>query len=555
MCSQTQKISLRFFAVIYLILVQYVQYNTGGAATDLPYNLTTVLGLIIFILWGLYITAEKKIVFISNFNLFNILFLLLIFIPLAYSNSNLKFFEGHYFFTIAMVICSLIVLDQITTSDTFRVKLLFIVLVSANLSAILATLQYFSFFPFDYATKYARPSGNFGQVNLLASYLSAGLSCAFYIVHQKSRLLRKKSYKLILFASSIFLPCITIMTLSRIGWISVLIILLVNSILYFRKPSEIFKWMLIGSIISTLLSSYILSTQSSAQSTIKHKLEAVGQRGQIYSLSLELLQENLLNGTGYGQFEKSIFEKSQSTERYQGTHSLTHPHNEILFIAIQGGIVAIMGLLLLIALFVKGILYCSFSTFLSNFALLIPLIIHSQLELPLFASTPHLFTLFFLLYIVYPKTQKIRLKNYPGPYLFKPVSIAFGATALIFYISGLHTLRLAYLYSSTHQNFDVYTQLVNPFIHQEKYQNNLARNKLLNSLPTNDDVKNELVEYYRNKMEKQPRPANLNNLCLTYLKFNQMKKANEVLAELKEYFPLYNEKENKKGCGAMLNKK
>ena len=129
-------------------------------------------------------------------------------------------------------------------------------------------------------------------------------------------------------------------------------------------------------------------------------------RKTTYLLTLELIKENPAIGIGYGKFLKSFREhyaERKSTDpniQLLGNNNMDHPHNEILFWTVEGGIVPLLGILFIVGSFLNIVWKAKKNIAWSQIIVLLPITIHLQLELPFYISAIHWFTFIFLTFIV-----------------------------------------------------------------------------------------------------------------------------------------------------------
>lgn len=541
MFTQTQKISLLLLALTYLLLTSYFQHHTGGAATDLPYNLTSTLGAIIFLSWGLLHFARQPNLRVSSFNKVLFIALCLISIPTLYPHSDTGFIVGHYLFSLWLCWCCILVLDQITLTRLWRNNLFLLLILSASIQSVVVVWQYFSLYPFDYLPLYSRPTGLIGQTNLLVSYLAMALGTVFYL------LLKNKKQYLTSYQQGLFLFVIPLFTLiivysgSRTGLISLLLITIISTWAVSKSSSKQLKqWLLLLWLSIGLGFSAQLSLQPESTEFLSHKATNAGQRGDIYPPSIELLQENALIGIGYGNFERAIFDKTLLNYQ-QGSsgvilNSLQHPHNEFLYLAIQGGAAAIFGMLIIMYLGYRA-LGKKLTPALIKLLPITAIAIHSMVELPLVASFPHLFSLLLILYLLTNRTFVASFNNRIGPFIFKPVALVLFLVSSAFYISGLHTIHLTYQYRVERKDAAVYLDIINPYIQRSSYLNSVHAMQLIHQPPGNTESTLKIIQFYQKLIKKSPRPQYYTNLCLAYLKAGNPQKAKKVLSEAKTNFP------------------
>jgi O-antigen polymerase len=115
-------------------------------------------------------------------------------------------------------------------------------------------------------------------------------------------------------------------------------------------------------------------------------------------------------GYGYGGFE-GVFLRNYLTDRAFDPsmrmieYALTHPHNELLYWGVEGGIVPMLGILIAIGTFLMRLARTPWRAALPLLALVSPLTVHVQTELPFYHSAAHWFVLLLLVYFVDVETR------------------------------------------------------------------------------------------------------------------------------------------------------
>ena len=113
--------------------------------------------------------------------------------------------------------------------------------------------------------------------------------------------------------------------------------------------------------------------------------EDPGARTTIYAQSADVIGEHWVLGAGYGRFESAwrnehAQQASPPGNVIGGLHALNHPHNETLFWTVEGGISALIGLLILAVGFLRTFRGCFMARIAGLLALPAPILIHTQTE-------------------------------------------------------------------------------------------------------------------------------------------------------------------------------
>jgi len=127
-------------------------------------------------------------------------------------------------------------------------------------------------------------------------------------------------------------------------------------------------------------------------------------RINMYSIAFELIVQKPLLGHGIGNYLRVW---NLQTGDYFARHPdavlplyITHPHNELVYWLIEGGVVIVLGILAAIVAVVLGLIRCGPRRAAGYTAILLPITLHTQVELPFYISSVHWFLWLFLIFVV-----------------------------------------------------------------------------------------------------------------------------------------------------------
>ncbi|WP_333012617.1 PglL family O-oligosaccharyltransferase [Kluyvera sichuanensis] len=105
----------------------------------------------------------------------------------------------------------------------------------------------------------------------------------------------------------------------------------------------------------------------------------------------QMIAQHPMVGWGYGGFSWSFahFLVDHGIPLTRGVYGLSHPHNDVLFWWVEGGIVALGGLLVMAYGGVKLLLTKTCAKKWAILGCLVPILMHTQLEYPLYQSPVH----------------------------------------------------------------------------------------------------------------------------------------------------------------------
>ncbi len=406
------------FAFLFLIAPFYSQPNIGGTGFYLTLNIPiwVTAGWIIAMAIMLAIKNNQVIYpqrwpFLITFPFIIIAstFFEKIALPIDWLFRQLYVLGGMLF---------LFSLFQFNTSQQFRDKLLYLLVLATGLHGLLSTFQILApeylvhWFPYNPGNV---PRGMFQQSNVNASFLATGVIITLYLISRpsfKSATFLERSLVSICFGLAVY---IVIASGSRIGLLALLISL--PLILWGRfnqlrsQKNQLLALLIIGGIsvfagqegLEKTLDKTALLTEDTYKSARKN----------MYAIGLELISRKPIQGYGIGGFLKNWnLQASDYVSRHPKAYLpefTTHPHNELLFWVIEGGFLAIIGIFSAFFGVLLSLFYCGLKRGLSYGAMLLPITLHTQVELPFYISSLHWFLWLFLIYL--PLKHQIKAIN------------------------------------------------------------------------------------------------------------------------------------------------
>lgn len=308
-----------------------------------------------------------------------------------------------------------------------RAILVSILAVSALLQALIALSQLLfplSFFVrgvlhYDVLSAQSRPIGSLGQVNLLGSFLAMGAGANLWCL--LSLPVRRHSFRFCAWLSLTLIMAALVVTYSRTGWLGGLlacggVFCLTGRYCHWRALAGcVFLGCVISIVVLTLQPRVIVAATHNVSPLAADTFSLDRMRGQSRERRLQMLRvtsalikQHPFTGSGLGSFERrwsdglvALNEVSATPER------VIYPHNELLYVWVEGGAVALAGFLLICVLWMRPAL--SFvrkkyqrgvaAHYFSLWPLTLPLMLHTMTEFPFYLSALH-FVLFLLLWRV-----------------------------------------------------------------------------------------------------------------------------------------------------------
>ncbi|MFW0826792.1 Wzy polymerase domain-containing protein [Cronobacter dublinensis] len=393
---------MKTLLLLLLCLTLFYIPDSGGSGVALPFNLTFLcwLGLVLIILAWRYRNAELKAPR-QPLLLAGGLLLLLPWLLQARGNPGVWVLLAALLLWLALL--------RLPFTPRHRRAALLAVFVLALGQAGTGLLQAFCphlaarLYEFDWLRNQGRPYGIFQQVNLLASFLATGAGCGFLLLLTERR---ARGITAVLITAGLgVLAFVLALNQSRAGAVGAVVVIAalcavagrgkaprVGAALAVMALSAGAGWYITQHVTVMVNGEPFLMARDYAGST--------RERWHILVITWQMIMEKPWLGWGYGTFEYAFsrWALAHPGLGYRYSVPITHPHNELLFMWFQGGVVALAGMLLLVAgwlIMLKNAWRHGREA--TVFALLVvPLLVHLNLEYPFYQSFIH-FGLFLLL--------------------------------------------------------------------------------------------------------------------------------------------------------------
>ena len=500
--------------VTYCLLAAHFTFpNHGGSGLELPQNLVGWCFIALLVGLGFWTWTRRKRVYYTPLTLWFMGGALVLALPQLYPIAVSPGGAGLRLLGLAGGIALFFALQQQPWRHSTWLTLLKLILACIALQTVVGLIQYFVLEPgnilgFDKLAN--RPYGTFQQVNVMASFMATGLLLSIYLIMDdeasKSPSIRGLAYFQI-FASSLLLVAIQ----SRTGQLGALcgILLLLPALLKSRLKIvfKITLLMTLGIILAFL--SRTVVTQFERDLSV---YEDPGVRTVIYEQSADLAISGGLIGQGYGQFESSwrrhhAAKAAPPGNVIRGLHALNHPHNETLYWWVEGGVVALLGLLILAYGFLNGLKALPIQKTGFLLALPTPILIHTQTEYPLYHSTLHWVVLVILFAYIDSQIHQRRWVHLPRVILPAALSLLIPLLTTTLMLTGLQSLlHLTQLEASKPKNYQHLIQIWNPMADIDRFQFHLMELRLLTAISQNDrDELEAFIDWVASRRAIEPR--------------------------------------------------
>jgi O-antigen polymerase len=444
-----KKSFMPLFGLMLVFPLLMTSNNFGGSGLDLSYNLPSWFTASWIIASAIFLALRNQ-KFNYPLNYKYLLIFPIVVLATSLGAENLDpigwLFRQAYIF---MGLLFLFSLFQFSFKNKDIEKTLYLIVISSLLYALLgiAQLIYPEVIFWWLHTHEARiPFGLFRQVNVQATFLVTGVISALYLISRPSFNSTPTSLKVLLLSSIALSNYNILVSGSRIGLLSLLVGVVV--LMFSRRKQLAFKKKTMTAILILALMSTYLSqsgiSQTLAKTVISTESSYSDARMSMYQIGLELVLQKPIQGHGVGSFEKIWSHQASDFLSRNPSASLpvypSHPHNELLFWVIEGGISSFFGLLLFIFGVSAALLKCGVNRGGAYLALLIPISLHTQVELPFYISAIHWFVWLFLVFLPLShasRTVKIGLSSMA----MKSIQVTVVTIAFLISLFMLNTQR------------------------------------------------------------------------------------------------------------------
>lgn len=436
--------SLALLLAWMLVILPLYQPNMGGVGLALPQNIfawgaMALLTLIVFLplcagRWHIITTPTARLLFIGIM----VLALPLLYTPPQWREAALwrcAGLLGGWLFYLACL--------QLRLTSRQRSLLLYGLLCAVAIQALLASLQLFSPALAWVAPNGGRVYGIFQQPNVLASFIATGLALALLLLLSPTYVLTRgeRWRQVLLLALIMGLSALLVLIQSRAGLLGGA---LAAALLLWRfrryRPEYTHRAcgaLLLGAVIGlvVVLTGFGLSEKMG----LINRSHSNGARLSMLRDAGAMILAKPLSGWGYGGFEYSFLHFRLDEMPWRRISEVaSHPHNEILLWWVEGGLIALAGIVLILAAGARLLrqawrrdLLDPAGDRIGLFLVLLPILLHTQLEYPFYLSAPHWLVLLLLLSLLDGQTGEQRPLPATKALSVPAVTLAAGALAML----------------------------------------------------------------------------------------------------------------------------
>ncbi len=525
-----------FLTGIFLIAGFYFQPNLGGRGLYLPFN-SAVWIAAIGCISGALLKASLGLKLKLPQNYLHLLIVPIVIIlsgMLASSSQPIPWLFRQLF--IIGGIAFLFALFQFNSTERKVNQALILMIASTLIHALIGLFQLYSpslisaWLP---TNEGKTPSGIFQQINVQATYLVTGITLILFLISRPvSRTLHPFTICMLLITATVC-SFIVIYSGSRAGLLSLILSLLL--LIAFRRKQLLHRKKLTAAFLIALSIGSFLGSQSLGfESTLSKtsdiaKGTSASARLSMYSIAWELIQKEPLTGHGIGNYLRAW---NTQTGHYHQAHPeakippyITHPHNELVYWLIEGGVFSISGILLALLTISMAIIKCGPQRGAGYAALLLPISLHAQVELPFYISSTHWFLWLFLIFMVLRHQTKLFSLSLSkaATYLLQFSSALILAGSGYFLINSIQSQNDILNYVQQRKATQPYLKTALNNIYFKPYAEELAmRSHLYRSISTNDRKGIETALNWTNHQIKvNPELKLFEDLISAYTALNQ----------------------------------
>jgi len=393
--------------------------------------------------------------------------------------------------------------------------------------------------------------GIFQQVNLQASFMATCLVLTYYLASRPTL----RSFSLLVQVSLIIAALAASYNIaisgSRVGLFGAalgLICLFIGRWKLFRHAKVITAALIIATLLGGVLG------KSGLEKTVNKVDRAVGGvsadvRWHIYGLSLEIFTQAPLIGHGLGSFQKVFQEQRIEYQKPEGNNlraapRFSHPHNELIFWLVEGGIIAIIGILAAAVYTLIQLVKSGWQRGWGYAALLLPLAFHTQVELPFYISNTHWFLLLFILFLTHQHGKKSIAINGLSTSAQRTIPISFVAIS-IFTTTSLVQTQIAnagivsYLKRNQSQPQYLRTSLESAYFREYTTYLLLRRNMLIGVSDNNKQPALDYINWAEQSIKVTPALVTYRDLVAAYDIIGKIKERDQVLDKALSIFPTH----------------
>lgn len=262
-------------------------------------------------------------------------------------------------------------------------------------------------------------------------------------------------------------------------------------------------------------------------------------RPHVYSVAFDVMSDKPFYGYGIGTFQSVFHERAaeymaaRDGKPLIGPNRYGHPHNELLLWGVEGGAIALLAISAVAVVIVTALFNLGWQRGGAMFALLVPIAVHTQVELPFYSSVYHWLLFIFIVYLTlsYKRPCAVRCEKTA---VVMPVAFGMGVWSVLLVYFCITTIPV----SRDINHFFMYKQLDMKKL--EAAGDNLYFGEFATMLRLkvllNQDLRNrtnhwtkEFIEWSEMYVKKEPETSTIHAIALAYRNLGLNRNALETL--------------------------
>ncbi|MEC9456532.1 MAG: Wzy polymerase domain-containing protein [Candidatus Neomarinimicrobiota bacterium] len=528
------------FALYMLAGMHFNMEHVGGYGLYLPFNIIGWMFLSLLIGLGFWQIGKTGKILFSQFHCLCWIGFGLMCLPLLYPNNEYADFAVMRLLGLSGGLLLFLSFQQYHFTREERYWFLYVILGSVLIQILLAVsgslLLSINFLGITLDPSF----GALAQKNIFSTFIATGAVISLFLLlnHQSAI---HSNFKLGIIFSVPFLVCTQIYSLqSRTGTLALAFGIGFMLVFGFQKNKKIFLW--IGSALIGLLIGFKTPYESRPAKALDY---SENTRMLTYQLTTELIKNNPLFGIGYGNFLSAFrlhYAKRKQEEpslKTIGNSNMDHPHNETMFWMVEGGIIPLAGLLIIAGGFLIMLWKIKKNEAWVMAGLVIPILIHTQLELPFYLSLIHWFIFIFLLYFMDEEYGILHEAKIQLPVFICIIALLLPIIIIYYMATTLQTAKAITRFERT--GFSKPSLLVtvkNPRAWQKKYETIVMKLDLRIAKQTKDYKKlKDYIDWAENYVKHSPYLFIYYDLATAYQAMGDKEKAWEVYRYAQYLYP------------------
>jgi len=467
------------FSLYFLLGMHVYLKHAGVAGLYVPYNIFGWITVSILIGISFWYTIDNKKLIFSKFQIISWMVFFLLLIPMYYPNNELAYLATYRLLFIAGGIILYGAFLQMKFNEEDKNQLLLLILIAALMQSFIGLAQYFGFFK-DSIELFADnmlPFGTFQQKSVMATFQVSGIVISLFFMSKKSRLFNSKKYILFLLLIPFFSSFLVILIKSDLGIICLFLAVFFQLFIIDIRDQKIKLWFF--SLLLGLLVGFNFPANDIDYSNKRTSIDQLDYQNQVrdtdlgilnYSSSWKIFLENKIIGVGYGKFTRSLRSYLAKNRAESDANIIkldkyiAYPYNELLLWICEGGIIAIVALVISLFSLLTLIFRNKRSDIFLCLSLLSPILINMAFDLPFFISFPHWIIFLFLIYFFDKGDYRYTIKSpivFLLPMVVLPLMVIYNML-IVFHNSRLLTNYEFISLDQNVSNYEILSKISNP---------------------------------------------------------------------------------------------